>query len=95
MFTEEDFVVNIGPQHPATHGVLRFRTSVDGETIKKIDVYMGYIHRGVEKLCEDLSYMQTLHFMDRPDYFSAHNYHHGLCLCIEKAAVSRCLNVPV
>ncbi len=86
VFKPEDFVVNIGPQHPATHGVLRFRTSVDGETIKKIDVYMGYIHRGVEKLCEDLSYMQTLHFMDRLDYFSAHNYHHGLCLCIEKAA---------
>lgn len=86
VFAPEDFVVNIGPQHPATHGVLRFRTAVDGETIKKIDVYMGYIHRGVEKLCEDLTYMQTLHFMDRLDYFSAHNYHHGLCLCIEKAA---------
>ena len=85
-FAEDDFVVNIGPQHPATHGVLRFRTAVDGETIKKIDVSMGYIHRGVEKLCEDLAYMQTLHFMDRLDYFSAHNYHHGLCLCIEKAA---------
>ena len=83
VFAPEDFVVNIGPQHPATHGVLRFRTAVDGETIKKIDVYMGYIHRGVEKLCEDLTYMQTLHFMDRLDYFSAHNYHHGLCLCIE------------
>lgn len=78
VFAEDDFVVNIGPQHPATHGVLRFRTAVDGETIKKIDVYMGYIHRGVEKLCEDLAYMQTLHFMDRLDYFSAHNYHHGL-----------------
>ncbi|MDE5941448.1 MAG: NADH-quinone oxidoreductase subunit D [Muribaculaceae bacterium] len=86
IFDENEFVVNIGPQHPATHGVLRFRTAVDGETIKKIDVYMGYIHRGVEKLCEDLTYMQTLHYMDRLDYFSAHNYHHGLCLCIEKAA---------
>lgn len=86
IFKEDDFVVNIGPQHPATHGVLRFRTAVDGETIQKIDVYMGYIHRGVEKLCEDLGYMQTLHFMDRLDYFSAHNYHHGLCLAIEKAA---------
>ena len=86
IFEKEDFVVNIGPQHPATHGVLRFRTAVDGETIKKIDVYMGYIHRGVEKLCEDLQYPQTLHYMDRLDYFSAHNYHHGLCLCIEKAA---------
>ncbi|MCC8176802.1 MAG: NADH-quinone oxidoreductase subunit C [Bacteroidales bacterium] len=86
VFGEDDFVVNIGPQHPATHGVLRFRTSVDGETIKKIDVYMGYIHRGVEKLCESLTYPQTLHYMDRLDYFSAHNYHHGLCMCIEKAA---------
>lgn len=86
IFKPDDFVVNIGPQHPATHGVLRFRTAIDGETIEKIDVYMGYIHRGVEKLCEDLTYMQTLHYMDRLDYFSAHNYHHGLCLCIEKAA---------
>ncbi len=86
VFQEDDFVVNIGPQHPATHGVLRFRTAVDGETIQKIDVYCGYIHRGVEKLCENLQYPQTLHFMDRLDYFSAHNYHHGLCLCIEKAA---------
>ena len=86
IFAEDDFVVNIGPQHPSTHGVLRFRTALDGETIKKIDVYMGYIHRGVEKLCEDLTYPQTLHFMDRLDYFSAHNYHHGLCLAIEKAA---------
>lgn len=86
VFAEDDFVVNIGPQHPATHGVLRFRTAVDGETIKKIDVYMGYIHRGVEKICEMDTYPQTLHFMDRLDYFSAHPYHHCLCMCIEKAA---------
>ncbi len=86
VFHPGDFVVNIGPQHPATHGVLRFRTAVDGEEIKKIDVYMGYIHRGIEKLCENLTYPQTLPFMDRMDYFSAHNYHHGLCLTIEKAA---------
>lgn len=86
IFQPDDFVVNIGPQHPATHGVLRFRTAVDGETIKKIDIYLGYIHRGVEKLCENLTYPQTLHYMDRLDYFSAHNYHHGLCMTIEKAA---------
>lgn len=86
VFAKDDFVVNIGPQHPATHGVLRFRTAVDGETIKKIDVYMGYIHRGIEKLCENLTYPQTLHFMDRMDYFSAHNYHHALCMLYEKAA---------
>ena len=86
IFGDEDFVVNIGPQHPATHGVLRFRTAVNGEEIKKIDIYLGYIHRGIEKLCESLSYPQTLHFMDRMDYFSAHNYHHALCMIIEKAA---------
>ena len=86
VFEKDDFVVNIGPQHPATHGVLRFRTAVDGEEIKKIDVYCGYIHRGIEKLCENLTYPQTLHFMDRMDYFSAHNYHHALCMIYEKAA---------
>lgn len=86
IFEKDDFVVNIGPQHPATHGVLRFRTSVNGEEIKKIDIYLGYIHRGIEKLCETLTYPQTLHFMDRMDYFSAHNYHHALCMVIEKAA---------
>ena len=85
IFHKDDFVVNIGPQHPATHGVLRFRTAVDGETIKKIDVYMGYIHRGVEKLCETLQYPQTLHFLDRLDYFSGQIYHHGLCILYEKA----------
>ncbi len=86
VFEPNDFVVNIGPQHPATHGVLRLRSAVAGETIKKVDLYLGYIHRGVEKLCESLTYPQTLHFMDRLDYFSGHNYHHCLCMAIEKAA---------
>ena len=86
VFEPDDFVVNIGPQHPATHGVLRFRTAVDGETVKKIDVYMGYIHRGIEKICEKLTYPQTLHFMDRMDYFSGHQYHHCLCMLLEEAA---------
>lgn len=49
VFEPEDFVVNIGPQHPATHGVLRFRTAIDGETINKIDVYMGYISTAASK----------------------------------------------
>lgn len=85
IFEPEDFVVNIGPQHPATHGVLRFRTAVDGETIKKIDIYLGYIHRGIEKLSEGLGYPQTLHFTDRLDYLSAQQNRHCLCMCIEKA----------
>lgn len=84
IFKPEEFVVNIGPQHPATHGVLRLRTSVDGETIKKIDLYLGYIHRGIEKLCEGLTYPQTVHFVDRLDYLGALINSHCICMCIEK-----------
>lgn len=86
IFEDEDYVINIGPQHPSTHGVMHFRTSLDGETIKKIDVHSGYIHRGIEKLSEALTYPQILHFTDRMDYLSANINRHGLCMCIEKAA---------
>ncbi len=85
VFAEDDYVVNIGPQHPSTHGVMRFRAAVDGETIKKVDVVSGYIHRGIEKLSEGLGYPQILHFTDRMDYMSAHQNRHCLCMCIEKA----------
>ena len=85
VFQEGEYVVNIGPQHPSTHGVMRFRVSVDGEEVKKIDVVSGYIHRGIEKLCESLTYPQLLHFTDRMDYMSAHQNRHCLCMCIEKA----------
>ena len=85
VFGEDEYVVNFGPQHPSTHGVMRFRTAIEGEVIKKVDVVSGYIHRGIEKLCEDLTYPQTLHFTDRMDYMSAHMNRHCLCMCIEKA----------
>jgi NADH-quinone oxidoreductase subunit C/D len=85
-FEEDDYVINIGPQHPATHGVLHFRTALDGEIIKKIDVNCGYIHRGIEKLSENLTYPQILHFTDRLDYLSSHINRHALCMCVEKAA---------
>ncbi len=85
LFDEKEYVVNIGPQHPATHGVLRFRTSLEGEIIKKIDVHCGYIHRGIEKMCESLTYPQTLALTDRFDYLGAHQNRHALCMCIEKA----------
>ena len=85
IFTEDDYVVNIGPQHPSTHGVMRFRAAVDGETVNKVEIVSGYIHRGMEKLCEGLTYPQTLHFTDRMDYMSAMQNRHCLCRCIEKA----------
>lgn len=85
VFEEDEYVVNIGPQHPSTHGVMRFRASLDGETVKKVDVVSGYIHRGIEKLTEKMTYPQILHFTDRMDYMSAHQNRHCLCMCIEKA----------
>lgn len=86
VFGKSEFVVNIGPQHPSTHGVLRMRTSLDGENIRKIDPILGYIHRGIEKMNESLTYPQTLALTDRLDYLSAHQNRHALCMCIEKAA---------
>lgn len=86
IFEEDDYIVNIGPQHPSTHGVMHFRTALNGEVVKKIDVKSGYIHRGIEKLCESLTYPQILHFTDRLDYLSANINRHAVCLCVEKAA---------
>lgn len=86
VFDKSEFVVNIGPQHPSTHGVLRMRTSLDGENIRKVDPILGYIHRGIEKMNESLTYPQTLALTDRLDYLSAHQNRHALCMCIEKAA---------
>lgn len=86
IFAEDDYIINIGPQHPSTHGVMHFRTSLDGEIVKKIDVHSGYIHRGIEKLSENLTYPQILHFTDRLDYLSANINRHALCMCVEKAA---------
>lgn len=85
IFDDEEYVINIGPQHPATHGVLRFRVSLDGEIIRKIDVNCGYIHRGIEKMNESLTYPQTLALTDRLDYLGAMQSRHALCMCIEKA----------
>lgn len=85
LFEDEEYVINIGPQHPATHGVLRFRVSLVGEEINKIDVNCGYIHRGIEKMNESLTYPQTLALTDRLDYLSAMQSRHALCMCIEKA----------
>ena len=84
LFEEDEYVINIGPQHPATHGVLRFRVSLEGEIIRKLDVHCGYIHRGIEKMCESLTYPQTLALTDRLDYLGASQNRHALCRCIEK-----------
>lgn len=85
IFGKDDYVVNIGPQHPSTHGVLHFRVALEGETIKKIDPHLGYIHRSVEKISEQMTYPQTLALTDRLDYLGAMQNRHALCMCIEQA----------
>ncbi len=85
LFDQDEFVVNFGPQHPAMHGVLHLRVSLDGEIIRKVDPHFGYIHRGVEKMCEGYTYPQTLHLMDRLDYLSGTMNRHAMCLCCENA----------
>ena len=85
VFDDDEYVINVGPQHPSTHGVMRYRASLDGEIVKKVDVVSGYIHRGIEKMCESLTYPQTLLYTERMDYMAAHINRHALCLCIEKA----------
>ena len=84
LFEEEEYVINIGPQHPATHGVLRFRVSLEGESIRKLDVHGGYIHRGSEKLGEGWTHPQTPDLTDRLAYLGASQNRHALCMCIEK-----------
>ena len=85
VFEDDEYVVNVGPQHPSTHGVMRYRASLDGEVVKKIDVVSGYIHRGIEKMCEDLTYPQMLLYTERMDYMAAHINRHCMCMCVEKA----------
>lgn len=80
-----DLVINIGPQHPATHGVLHLVITLNGETIKKVEPHLGYIHRSIEKMCESLSYRQFIYVTSRMDYLSSHINNHGCALMVEKA----------
>jgi NADH-quinone oxidoreductase subunit D/NADH-quinone oxidoreductase subunit C/D len=81
----EEFVVNIGPQHPSTHGVLRLQATLDGEIIKDILPHLGYIHRGIEKMTESLGYKQFIYLTSRMDYLSAHINNQACSLLVEKA----------
>lgn len=79
-----DLVINVGPQHPSTHGVLHLVITLNGETIKKVEPHLGFIHRSIEKMCESLSYRQFIYVTSRMDYLSAHMNNHACALCIEK-----------
>jgi len=84
MATTEKMTLNMGPQHPSTHGVLRLVLELDGEVISKITPDIGYLHRGVEKLSEHRTYHQTLPLTDRLDYLAPMSNNLGYILAVEK-----------
>ena len=82
----EPYVLNIGPQHPSTHGVFRLRVVMDGERIQDVDMVVGYLHRSMEKLAEERTYTQNIPFTDRTDYLAAMSNNLGYCLAAERLA---------
>src|SRR5680860_198757 len=80
----QDMVLNIGPQHPATHGVLRLRLTLDGERIVECEPIIGYMHRGVEKLFEVRDYRQIIVLANRHDWLSAFSSELGVAIAVER-----------
>jgi NADH-quinone oxidoreductase subunit D len=83
MIRTEEMLLNVGPQHPSTHGVFRIVLKIDGETIVEATPVIGYLHRGTEKLAEDLQYTQIIPYTDRMDYLSAMTNNYVLCHAVE------------
>lgn len=83
---DNQMVLNIGPQHPATHGVLRCAVILDGETIERCVLDIGYLHRGIEKLAEAKTYQEFMPYTDRMDYLQPYANNVAWCLAVEKLA---------
>ena len=81
---EGEMLVNMGPQHPSTHGVMRLLVKVRSEVVTDLDVVLGYLHRGIEKLCENATYTTVLTYVDPMDYMSAMHNEHAPALAFEK-----------
>lgn len=82
----ETYLLNMGPQHPSTHGVLQVKLTLDGERILKAEPVLGYLHRGIEKLMESRTYFQCLPYTDRLDYISSMNNNFGFAHAVEELA---------
>ncbi|HXX16316.1 MAG TPA: NADH-quinone oxidoreductase subunit D [Candidatus Eremiobacteraceae bacterium] len=80
----DELVLNMGPQHPSTHGVLRVKLKLDGERVRGTECVIGYLHRGVEKIAENRSYQQFAPYVDRMDYVAAVSNGLGYCEAVEK-----------
>lgn len=83
MIRTEEMLLNVGPQHPSTHGVFRLVIKIDGEIITDAKPVIGYLHRGTEKLAENLQYTQIIPYTDRMDYVSAMTTNYVLCHAVE------------
>ncbi|MDF2670940.1 MAG: subunit of NAD(P)H-quinone oxidoreductase [Paenibacillus sp.] len=83
MIRTEELLLNVGPQHPSTHGVFRIIVKLDGEVITEATPVVGYLHRGTEKLAEDLTYTQIIPYTDRMDYVSAMTNNYVLVHAVE------------
>ncbi len=84
MFDTNEMVLNMGPQHPSTHGVLRIVLHLDGERVGDSDIVIGYLHRGIEKLSENRDWTQIILLTDRMDYVAAASTNLGYCETVEK-----------
>ncbi len=80
----KNYTVNFGPQHPSAHGVLRLILELDGEVVVRADPHIGLLHRGTEKLAETRTWLQSLPYMDRLDYWAPMSNEHAYCLAIER-----------
>lgn len=79
----KSFILNFGPQHPASHGVLRLVVQLNGELVERADSHVGFLHRGTEKLIEYRTYLKSLPYLDRLDYVSMMTQEHAFCLAVE------------
>src|SRR5436190_24250411 len=84
MFDANKLVLNMGPQHPSTHGVLRVVLRLDGKKVVEADDVIGYLHRGIEKLSETRNWTQIVLLTDRMDYVAAATSNVGYCQTVEK-----------
>ena len=82
--SDRTMILNMGPQHPSTHGVLRLLLEIDGESVVKCAVDIGYLHTGIEKTCEAKFYQQVVPLTDRIDYLSPMSNNLCYCLAVEK-----------
>ena len=85
-FESEEMLVNMGPQHPSTHGVLRIVLRTDGEYVREATPHLGYLHRCKEKIGESLPYIQYIGYTDRLDYLSSLNNNHAWSMAVERLA---------